>query len=97
MRNIKKLNLIQQYFNEYSCSGSDGTVVNTMFARGDEANGQNSGMWGNILGTQIGKMTSLKEILIYGNSFSGTIASEIGSLKQLGAWLFSPTKSSVLR
>jgi len=67
------------------CSRSDGTVVNTMYVRGDEANGKNPGLSGKMLVPHIGHLISLEYILIYGNNFSGSIASEIGSLTNLGA------------
>ena len=89
LTNLVKLNLAGQYFNDRICTGSDGTIVDTMFARGDEANGENPGLSGEILGHQIGKLRSLEEISIYDNYFSGSIASEIGSLEKLGALLFS--------
>ena len=85
MINLVKLNLAEQYLNDRVCTCSDGTVVNTMFAQGDAANGENLGLSGKILRPQIGKLLSLKEISIYGNYFSGSIASEIGSLEKLGA------------
>ena len=41
-------------------------------------------MPGEILGPQIGQLPSLKEIAISSNYFSGSIATEIGHLKNLG-------------
>lgn len=87
--NLVKLNLFEQYKesnrnpNPDSCTGSNGTVFNSAFARGDEACGEHLGLSGNILGSQIGKLQSLEEIKIDYNSFSGLIASEIGTLKKL--------------
>ena len=82
--NLVKLNLAEQYYNDHSCTSSDGTIINTMYSHGIESNGQNMGITGSILGPQIGNMMSLEEIVIQGNFFSGSISSEIGSLKQLG-------------
>jgi len=84
--NLVKLNLAEQYYNDHSCTSSDGTVINTMYSQGIESNGQNMGITGSILGPQIGSMASLEEIVIQGNCFSGSISSEIGSLKQLGMY-----------
>ena len=84
LRNLVKLSVAEQYYNDYSCTGSDGIVVNTMFAQGTEANGMNTGLQGTILGTQIGRMVSLEQLSLHGNYFSGSIASEISNLKDLG-------------
>ena len=84
LRNLVKLNLAGQYYNDHSCTSSDGTVINTMYSHGIESNGENMGITGSILGPQIGNMASLEEIFIQGNYFSGSISPEIGSLKQLG-------------
>ena len=82
---LVKLNLAEQCLNDHVYSRSDGTVVNKMFIRGDEANGKNPGLSGKILGPHIAQLASLKDISIHGNSFSGSIASEISSLINLGA------------
>ena len=84
LTNLVKLNLAQQYFNEHECIRSDGTVVNTLYALGEEAHGENQGLWGEILGPTIGNLRSLKEIRISSNYFNGSIAPEIGRLKDLG-------------
>ena len=84
LRNLVKLNLAEQYYNDYSCTGSDGTVVNTMFAHGNEVNEMNTGLQGTILGPQIGRMVSLKLLSLHGNFFTGSIASEISNLRDLG-------------
>lgn len=86
--NLVKLNLAEQYYNDHSCTGSDGTVVNTMFAQGIEANGMNTGLQGTILGPKIGQMVSLKQLILHGNYFSGSIASEISNLKELGELMY---------
>ena len=84
LKNLVKLNLAQQYFNEHECIRSDGTVVNTLYALGEEAYGENPGLEGEILGPKIGNLQSLKEIRISSNYFNGSIAPEIGRLKDLG-------------
>jgi len=86
LRNLVKLNLAEQYYNDHSCTSSDGTVINTLYSQGLEVNGQNMGIIGSILGPQIENMMSLEEMVIQGNYFSGSISSEIGSLKQLGMY-----------
>ncbi|KAL7544006.1 hypothetical protein ACHAXR_013413 [Thalassiosira sp. AJA248-18] len=83
LTNLVQLNLAEQYLNGHICSRSDGTVVDTLFAGGDEANDENPGLSGHILGPHIGQLASLEDISIYGNCFSGSIASEIGSLTNL--------------
>eukprot|EP01083_Nonionella_stella_P015763 44093_1 len=83
LKSLEKLNLADQYLNDHECIRSDGTLVNSLFMRGDQANPENLGMAGEILGPQIGQLPSLKEITIHGNSFSGSIAPEIGSLQNL--------------
>ncbi|KAL7543754.1 hypothetical protein ACHAXR_013446 [Thalassiosira sp. AJA248-18] len=94
LTNLVKLNLAEQTLNDQTYTRSDGTVVNKMFVRGDEANGINLGLSGKILGSHIGRLASLKDISICGNSFSGSIASEIGSLNNLGARHFLSTKTT---
>ena len=91
LRHLVRLNLAEQYYNDHSCTSSDGTVINTFYSQGLEVNGQNMGITGSILGPQIGNMASLEEIFIQGNYFSGNISSEIGSLKQLGMAGHFPT------
>ena len=87
LKSLEKLNLADQYLNDQECIRSDGTVVNTLFMRGDQANPENLGMAGEILGPQIGQLPSLKEITIRYNSFNGSIAPEIGNLQNLGKQL----------
>ena len=87
--NLVKLNLAEQYYNDHSCTSSDGTVINTMYSQGIESNGQNMGIIGSILGPQIENMMLLEEIFIQGNYFSGSISSEIGNIKQLGMYICS--------
>lgn len=84
LKNLVRLDLEGQYYSDHSCTGSDGTVFDTNYLGGNEANEQNYGLEGNFLGSEVlGQLRSLRELRISGNYFSGSIASEIGSLTQL--------------
>lgn len=85
--NLQLLNVAEQYQNSYQCTRSDGTVVNTLYAEGDSTNGYNYGLQGPVLGVQVSSWQSMKGLHLFDNSFSGTIADEIGDLRYLGEWL----------
>jgi Leucine-rich repeat (LRR) protein len=59
---------------EASCNHTDGTVFIA----------ESAGIGGEIFGPHIGKLSNLREIVIYGNKFNGTISSAIGVLSNLG-------------
>ena len=58
--------------------------MNTLFAKGDQANGYNWGLSGQVLESNVTKWASMKGLHLFDNSFSGTISDEMGNLKDLG-------------
>ncbi|KAL7551210.1 hypothetical protein ACHAWF_014424 [Thalassiosira exigua] len=83
MSQLVLLNLAMQYQSNNQCYRSNGDVVNTAYAKGEAANGPNYGFSGRILGPDVALWVSLKGLYLFDNSFSGTIATEIGDLENL--------------
>ena len=84
LTSLVKLDLAEQVWNDWNCTCSNGTVVNTYWIHADPEEGENYGLECEILGTKIGQMKYLRNLDVTNNYFSGNIASEIGILKQLG-------------
>jgi len=69
--------------NRWNCTRSRGGIVDIYYSHGDQAQGANLGLQGKILGDKISNLSSLRTISITKNQFSGTISTDISSLKQL--------------
>lgn len=69
------------YCSEINCSSSDGIVIDPHVD--DSSNVDKIGLQGKFL-EKIGVLQELVHVGLMGNSFSGSIASEIGNLKYLG-------------
>jgi len=72
--------------NRWNCTRSRGGIVDIYYSHGDQAQGANLGLQGKILGDKISNLSSLRTISITKNQFSGTISTDISSLKQLGTY-----------
>eukprot|EP00581_Thalassiosira_minuscula_P009418 CAMPEP_0183706430 /NCGR_PEP_ID=MMETSP0737-20130205/3263_1 /TAXON_ID=385413 /ORGANISM="Thalassiosira miniscula, Strain CCMP1093" /LENGTH=676 /DNA_ID=CAMNT_0025933843 /DNA_START=44 /DNA_END=2074 /DNA_ORIENTATION=+ len=82
---LQMLNLAYQYNYPYGqCQMSNGTFVSTLYERGGVySTNFNGGLWGKVLDTQVNSWSSMKGLHLTDNSFTGTIAEEIGDLKYL--------------
>ena len=86
---LEYVNLSDQVENEgYNCTSSDGSVVDIYYQLGDPDNAVNIGFQGKFL-EQIGRLQNLRHLGLGWNSFSGSIASDVGNLQKLGKALFS--------
>lgn len=93
-QHLVELKLAEQYLNDYwECTSSDGVTYYTLYARGEEINGENPGLSGKIL-ENVGAMSSLNDISIGGNTFSGSISPDIGRLEHLGTRIL-PTSNHI--
>jgi len=68
---LEILYLQYQYNNDWACTRSSGEVVNIYFSEGDATNGMNLGLIGKILDDNLANLTSLRDIRVGYNQFSG--------------------------
>jgi hypothetical protein len=68
-----------------NCTSSDDNVIDPFSQKGDPENDENIGFQGKFL-ERITQLRHLTFIDIHGNSFSGSIASDIGNLEKLGTF-----------
>lgn len=82
---LQLLNVAMQYQFSSVCRRSNGTLVNTLYQRGDPYTGMyNPGLSGHVLGPNVNKWSSMKGLHLFDNSFTGWIDEPIGDLKYLG-------------
>jgi len=80
---LQLLNVAMQFEYSGKCLRKDGSLVSTLYARGDPANGYNWGLEGKVLGQNVSRWKSMKGLHLFDNSISGKIGDEIGDLKYL--------------
>lgn len=84
MSTLQLLNVAMQYQFANVCYMSDGTVVNTLFQQGGATDvSYNLGLMGNVLDSNAANWVDMKGLHLFDNSFTGSIAEEIGELKDL--------------
>jgi len=81
---LQLVNVAMQFQYSYSCQMSNGTTVNTLYKGGGiYSSDYNPGLWGGVLGSEVSRWSDLKGLHIFDNSFTGTIAEDIGYLNNL--------------
>ncbi len=68
---LEILYLQYQYNNEWTCTRSSGEIINVYYSKGDATNGLNLGLLGKILDDELANLTSLRDIRVGNNQFSG--------------------------
>jgi Leucine-rich repeat (LRR) protein len=85
LASLAKIELGEQADAWWNCTSRDDQLVDPAYKMGDPINDNNIGFEGMFL-EQIEQLQNLVYLDIYGNSFSGSIASEIGILNNLGTF-----------
>lgn len=71
LNSLEDLYLESQKGNNWTCTRSNGEVVDVYFSQGDSENGANMGLEGKILDDNIANLSNLKNVMIHSNIFSG--------------------------